>query len=56
MRLSYNFAVRLRAEDYVYQAKLGFQSNVNPSDNIVLDERRHNDLVFSLWFQVFLYR
>ena len=54
LRLSDNFAVRLRAEDYVYQAKLGFQSNVNPSDNIVLDERRQNDLVFSLGFQVFL--
>jgi len=56
LRLTDNLGLRLRAEDYIYQAKVGFQSNVNPSDNITLDERRQNDFVFSLGFQMFLNR
>lgn len=56
VRLTDNFALRLRAEDYVYQSKVGFKSNVNPSESVTLDERRQSDLVFSLGFQVFLNR
>jgi outer membrane protein W len=56
LRLTDNLGLRLRAEDYAYQAKVGFKSDVNPSDNITLDERRQNDFVFSLGFQMFLNR
>lgn len=56
IRLTDAFALRLRAEDYIYQAKLGFKSNTNPSDNITLAERRQSDFVFSVGFQMFLNR
>jgi outer membrane protein W len=56
LRLTDNLGLRLRAEDYVYQAKIGFKSDVNPSNNITLDERRQSDFVFSLGFQMFLNR
>lgn len=45
-----NFAVRFRAENYLYQAKLRYEGRM-PSDNISFDSRLQNDLVFSLGFQ-----
>ena len=51
-----NVAIRLRAEDYMYQGKLGFKSSVNPADNFNFDSRFQHDLVFTAGLQLFLNR
>lgn len=51
-----NIAVRLRAEDYLYQGKLGFKSSVNSADNFGFDSRFQHDLVFTAGLQLFLNR
>ena len=54
MGLTSNTALRLRVEDYLYRAKLGFESSLNPSDNLSLGARTQNDFVVSLGLQIFL--
>jgi hypothetical protein len=49
-------ALRLRAEDYMYQAKLGFKDRVNPEDNRTFDKKFQHDLVFSAGLQIGLMR
>lgn len=46
--------IRLRAEDYMYKGKLGFESTTNPSDNVTFDSRFQHDLVFTAGLQFFL--
>src|SRR5512146_2296362 len=52
--MSNTFALRLRAEDYMYSGKIGFKSTVSPTDNINFDSRFQHDLVFSAGLQLFL--
>jgi len=54
--MSNKFAVRLRAEDYMYSGKIGYKSTVSPTDNINFDSRFQHDLVFSAGLQLFLNR
>jgi hypothetical protein len=54
MRLTDNFSLRLRGEDYMYESKIGFKSSASPSQTFSFDSRKQNDFVFSLGFQVFL--
>ena len=51
-----NVAIRLRAEDYMYQGKIGFKSSVNSADNFAFDSRFQHDLVFAAGLQLFLNR
>lgn len=51
-----NIGLRLRAEDYMYSGKLGFESATSGVDNFKLDSRFQNDLVFSAGLQLFLNR
>lgn len=51
-----NVAVRLRAEDYMYNAKLGWESSVDPAQNMTFNSRLQNDFVFSAGLQLFLNR
>lgn len=45
--------VRLRAEDYMYQAKLGWKAT-NPNDSYSFNSRFQHDFVFSAGLQVML--
>ena len=47
-------SVRLRAEDYMYSAKIGYKSSISPTNNLAFDSRFQNDLVFSAGLQLFL--
>ena len=49
-------AIRLRAEDYMYKGKLGYESTTTPSDNFTFDSRFQHDLVFTAGLQLFLNR
>ncbi|MEW5915171.1 MAG: hypothetical protein AB1762_02145 [Gemmatimonadota bacterium] len=49
-------ALRMRAEDYMYQAKLGFKDRVDPADNITFDKKFQHDFVFSVGLQIGLMR
>ena len=53
-RLTDQFSLRLRGEDYMYQANVGFKSATGQS--IAFGDRRQSDFVFSLGFQMFLNR
>jgi hypothetical protein len=53
LRLTDNFSLRLRGEDYLYQANLGFK-DATTGQSISFGERRQNDVVVSLGFQMFL--
>jgi outer membrane protein W len=48
--LSTNVALRFRAENYLYQAKLRYEGRMH-SDDMSFDSRLQNDLVFSLGLQ-----
>lgn len=48
--------LRIRAEDFMYQAKLGFENHVNPSDSFAFGARTQHDFVFSAGLQLFLNR
>ena len=48
--LATNFALRLRAENFLYQAKLNYEGRMT-ADNMSFDSRIQNDLVFSIGFQ-----
>lgn len=50
LALTNNFALRLRAENYLYQAKLRYEGRMR-SDDMSFDSRLQNDLVFSVGFQ-----
>jgi outer membrane protein W len=54
MALSSNTALRLRVENYMYRAKLGFESSVSPADSYTLSARTQNDFVVSLGLQLFV--
>lgn len=54
--LGRSLALRLRAEDYMYQAKLGFKDRLDPSDSFTFDERFQHDLILSVGLQIGLPR
>ena len=56
LALTPNLGLRLRVENYMYKARLGYESSVSPSDNYKFDSRMQNDLVLSAGLQVFLNR
>lgn len=45
-------SLRLRAEDYMYQARLKFRDAADPSGNFTFDRRFQNDFIFSAGLQV----
>jgi hypothetical protein len=47
------FSLRLRGEDYLYQANVGFKDQLT-GQSIAFGDRKQNDFVFSLGFQMFL--
>lgn len=49
-------ALRLRVEDYMYQARLGWQSATNPAASFRYEERFQHDLVLSAGLQIGLMR
>lgn len=49
-------AVRVRAEDYLYQAKLAFRSSVDPTDDVAFDKKFQSDLLFSAGLQFAFFR
>jgi hypothetical protein len=53
LRLTDMFSLRLRGEDYFYQANVGFKDN-QTGQSISFSDRKQNDFVFSLGFQMFL--
>ena len=54
--LAGRLALRLRAEDYFYQARLKFRDASSPTDNFNFDRRFQNDLIFSAGLQIGLAR
>jgi len=53
LRLSDMFSLRLRGEDYFYQANLGFKDNLTGA-TMSFGDRKQSDFVFSLGLQMFL--
>lgn len=53
LRLTDVFSLRLRGEDYFYQANVGFKDQLT-GQSIAFGDRKQNDFVFSLGFQMFL--
>jgi hypothetical protein len=53
LRLTDMFSLRLRGEDYIYQANVGFKDKLT-GQTIPFGERQQNDFVFSLGLQMFL--
>jgi hypothetical protein len=53
LRLTDMFSLRLRGEDYFYQANVGFKDQLT-GQSIAFGDRKQNDFVFSLGFQMFL--
>ena len=49
-----NIGLRLRAEDYMYSGKLGYESATTGVDNFKFNSRFQNDLVFSAGLQLLL--
>jgi hypothetical protein len=56
LSLTRTIGLRLRAEDYMYQSKIGFKDAFDPSDNFEFKKKLQNDFVFSAGLQVFLGR
>jgi hypothetical protein len=54
--LGSGIALRLRAEDYMYQAKLGVKDRPDPNDNFTFDKKFQHDFVFSAGLQIGLMR
>ena len=50
-----DFGIRLRGEDYIYQAKIGW-SGANASERFAFNSRMQHDFVFSAGFQLNLSR
>jgi hypothetical protein len=50
-----NVAVRLRAEDYMYESKIAWKANI-PSEDLSLKQRTQHDFIFSAGLQLFLNR
>ena len=50
-----NVAVRLRAEDYMYESKMHWAAT-NPSEDINFKQRTQHDFIFSAGLQLFLNR
>lgn len=46
-----SLALRLRGENFMYSAKLGFEDPVDPSNNFKFDSKFQNDLLFSAGLQ-----
>lgn len=53
--LTDNIGLRLRAEDYIYSAKIGYKG-ATAADNFAFDSRTQNDFVLSAGLQIFLNR
>ncbi|MFN8581409.1 MAG: hypothetical protein U0163_10585 [Gemmatimonadaceae bacterium] len=45
-------AVRLRAEDYMYQSQLKFQSHTSAAENFNFDKKFQHDFIFSAGLQI----
>jgi hypothetical protein len=45
-------ALRLRAEDYVYQSRLKFRDAADPTGSPSFDKKLQNDLIFSAGLQI----
>jgi hypothetical protein len=45
-------ALRLRAEDYMYQAKLAYKDKLDPSDSFNFDKKFQHDFVLSAGLQI----
>jgi outer membrane protein W len=56
LALSPNLGVRLRVENYMYRAKIGYENSLTPSNNYSFDGRMQNDFVVSAGLQIFLNR
>ena len=54
--LTRTVALRLRAEDYIYQSKIGFRDAFDPSNNFDLDKKMQHDFVLSAGLQLFMNR
>jgi hypothetical protein len=52
--LTSDIGVRLRAEDFLYQAKLGYQPSAAPGQTIQFGPKLQNDVVLSAGLQVFM--
>ena len=52
--LTSDVGIRLRAEDFVYRAKLGYKSSEPSATSIAFGSRIQNDVVFSAGLQVFM--
>jgi hypothetical protein len=50
-----NVAVRLRAEDYMYESKINWKG-VDPSEDVNFKQRTQHDFIFSAGLQLFLNR
>lgn len=50
-----NVAIRLRAEDYVYESKITFKG-IDPADELNFKQRTQHDFIFSAGLQLFLNR
>jgi hypothetical protein len=53
LQLTDMFSLRLRGEDYFYQSNVGFKDS-QTGQSISFGDRKQNDFVFSLGFQMFL--
>jgi len=56
LALSPNVGLRLRVENYMYKAKIGYESFGSPSNSLAFDSRTQNDFVLSAGLQFFLNR
>ena len=45
------FGIRLRAENYMYQAKIKMVDKIDPTNSITFDQRLQNDFMFSAGLQ-----
>ena len=56
LALTPNLGLRLRVENYMYQAKLGYENFLVPGEKLTFDGRMQNDFVISAGLQIFLNR
>ena len=56
LSLTEKLGIRLRAEDYIYRSRLGFESAVNAANNYQFEAKTQNDFVFSAGLQFFTNR
>jgi hypothetical protein len=54
--LASGVALRLRAEDYMYQAKLGVRNRFDPASSFDFDKKFQHDFIFSAGLQIGLMR